>query len=211
MTGISSQAIADAVGISRRAVNKAAHRGHLTRDADGRFDPEASPNREWIEQRARLRGDGRGRPLPLPAPNGSGTAVEIQTSPEPEALTELPGPDGGLFSDWTALRIDRDAADRLLREIPADRADQLPFVALMLEGLRAAVAETFLQIEEKLLAQRAEILALWQAALEGRRDLGELIGILGGRAEPEKTPTGAAGAPEPEPLAAKPGESGEGP
>ena len=196
MTGISSQAIADAVGISRRAVNKAAHRGHLTRGSDGRFDPEASPNREWIEQRARLRGDGRGRPLPLPAPNGSGTAVEIQTSPQPEAPTELPGPDGGLFSDWTALRIDRDAADRLLREVPAERTDQIAFLTLMMEGLRAAVAEG---LEAQRAEMRAEILVLWQAAIEGRQDLAELIGILGG----QKPATGPAGAPEPEPLAGK--------
>ena len=154
MTGISSQAIADAVGISRRAVNKAAHRGHLTRGSDGRFDPEASPNREWIEQRARLRGDGRGRPLPLPAPNGSGTAVEIQTSPEPEAPTELPGPDGGLFSDWTALRVDRDAADRLLGEVPAERVDQIAFLSLMMEGLRAAVAEALAAQREEMRAMR---------------------------------------------------------
>jgi hypothetical protein len=100
-----------------------------------------------------------------------------------------------LFADWTALHIDRDAADRLLREVPAERADQLPFLVLMLEGLRAAVAEA-------LAAQRAELLALWQALVEERLDLAALIGILGG----QKTATGPAGAPEPKGCRRKPSE-----
>jgi hypothetical protein len=121
------------------------------------------------------------------------------------------GPIGSaLFTDWTELHIDTTAADRLLAQVPPERADQLPFLTLMLEGLRAAVAEALeAALEEmraELEAQRAELLALWQAALEGRRDLGKLIGILGG----QQPATGAAGAPEPEPLA-EPGESGEGP
>jgi hypothetical protein len=42
--------------------------------------------------------------------------------------TEILDGDAPLFSDWTALAVDRDAADRLLREVPAERVDQIAFL-----------------------------------------------------------------------------------
>ena len=197
VAALSQRAFANLAAVSHQAIGKALRAGHLVDDEAGRLDPDETTNADWLARhRGRDGGDktaaDRGGPGPLPVGAPPPPETSCDAGPVEPALAEA---GGALFADWTALQVDRDRADRLLREVPAERADQLPFLTLMLEGLRAAVAEA-------LEVQRAELLVLWQAALEGRQDLAELLAILGA--------TGPAGAPEPEPLA-EPGESGEGP
>jgi hypothetical protein len=211
VAALSSRKIGALAGVSHQAVAKAVRRGYLVPiDGSTRLDPEASPNREWIERRAgraasasrsssaSRRENGRSLRSPEPIEQAAESVVGIPASlSAPEAPPETLVLREGLFSDWTALHIDRDAADRLLAQVPTERADQLPFLTLMLEGMRAAVAAA---LEAQRAQMRAELLALWQAVVDGRQDLAALIGILGG----EKTATAAQEGPKSEGIPKNP-------
>jgi hypothetical protein len=187
---LSQRAFATLAGVSHTAIGKAVRAGHLVEGEGGRLDPDEAQNASWL---ARHRDGGRSIGIPIEVNQGGHSTLNEPGPPEAETID---GAETALFSDWSGLRIDNLAADRLLREVPGEPEDQIGFLCLMMEGLRAALGEALAaQAEET----RAELLALWQAALGIRRDLGEVTEIIMKLAGLEPA-AAAIGVPESDPL-----------
>lgn len=149
MTTVTEAELADLLGVTRQAINKAVQRGRLTREADGRLDPIRA-RRDWESNRKRRRAGASPSPvadlplLPVEPREAEGPADDAGDEPEDRTAAEAMLDDG---------KIPTIAASQAVREAYKTRAAKLHY-----------------EREAGLLIPRTRVVSTWHRVVRTTRD-----------------------------------------
>jgi hypothetical protein len=149
ITTVTEAELADLLGVTRQAINKAVQRGRLTREEDGRLDPIRA-RRDWEQNRRRRRKNAGPSPVAdfplLPA-------VAPPAAPSPPAGAGEVGEHTAAEAMLDAGQIPTIAQSQAVREAYKTRAEKLKF-----------------EREAGRLIERTQVVATWHRVVRTTRD-----------------------------------------
>lgn len=160
ITTVTQAELADLLGVSRQAVNRAVARGRLTAEADGRLDPIRA-RRDWEQNRKRRRKTDAPSPvadlplLPAVSPAAPTTAAPADPSGAGADAREAEEP------------ADHTAAEALLDE------GKIPTIAqsqAVREAYKTRAAKLHFEREAGLLIPRTKVVSSWHRVVRTTRD-----------------------------------------